>query len=249
MSGPIFLPIQRNNRQRSTTLAMLVYDAIKDAIVNGRIKPGDWLPVQRDLEDLLQVSRPPIREALSKLQAEGLLTADSGGSLRVADVFDEPILSPLINLMASNPQVRFDILEFRRLIEGAAAFYAAKRSTPQEHERLRALYQTLNYAYTEGTLQEAAEADAAFHLGIIEAAHNMAILSVMNGFYTVLQDSVLDAADTIRRNKQNWDETDRHHQELLDAIISGDAEKAQAVACEHLSFLHSRLSVVQPVLL
>jgi DNA-binding FadR family transcriptional regulator len=63
-----------------------------------------------------------------------------------------------------------------------------------------------------------------------------------------LQDSVLDAADTIRRDKQNWDETDRHHQQLLQAIIAGDAELAQELACEHLTFLHSTLSSSHPTI-
>ncbi|EWG65591.1 Pyruvate dehydrogenase complex repressor [Enterobacter sp. DC4] len=248
MSAQLFTPIQRNDRQRGATLAMLVYDEIKNAIVSGRIKPGEWLPVQRNMEALLQVSRPPIREALTKLQGEGLLTAEMGRGLKVADVFEEAIASPLSQLMVSNPQVRLDILEFRRLLEGAAAFYAAQRSTSKEHKRLRELYQRLKWAYTEGTLLDAAKADARYHLGIIEAAHNQAILSVMSGFYTILQDSVLDAADTIRRDKQNWDETDRHHRQLLETIISGDAEQAQRLACEHLTFLYSRLSIAQPVL-
>ncbi|WP_099061869.1 FadR/GntR family transcriptional regulator [Serratia sp. BW106] len=248
MSAQLFTPIQRSDRQRGATLAMLVYEALKEAIVSGRIKPGEWLPVQRELEDQLGVSRPPIREALTKLQAEGLLTGGQGNGLQVADMFEDAFASPLSNLLISNPQVRLDILEFRRLLEGAAAFYAAKRSTPQEHQHLRQLYQELAWAYTQGTLQEAARADAKFHLGIIEAAHNQAMLSVMSGFYSVLQDSVLDAADTIRRDKQNWDETDRHHQQLLQAIIDGDAERAQALACEHLTFLYSTLSASQPTI-
>ncbi|MEX1843630.1 FCD domain-containing protein [Enterobacter cloacae] len=248
MSARVFSPVQRNDRQRGATLAMLAYDAIKDAIVSGKIKPGEWLPAQRDLEVQLQISRSPIRDAISKLQAEGLLEIGSGGGVIVANVFNDAFADPLSQLAATNPQVRFDILEFRRLLEGAAAFYAAKRSTPQEHQHLQELYQQLKWAYSEGTLQEAARADAQFHLGITEAAHNQAILGVMQSFYTVLKGSVLDAADTIRRNKQHWDETDRHHQQLLQAIIDGDAEEAQNLACEHLSFLHSTLSQAQSVI-
>lgn len=245
MSAQVFTPIKR---QRGVTLAMLVYEAIKDAIVSGRIKPGEWLPAQRDLEALLQVSRPSIRESLATLQAEGFLTGGQGGGMQVADMFEDVLSSPLANLMSSSPQVRLDILEFRRLLEGAAAFYAAKRSTPQEHQHLRNLYQELARAYTQGSLQEAAQADAKFHLGIIEAAHNMAILSVASSFYSVLQDSVLDAADTIRRDKNNWNETDRHHQQLLNAIVAGDAELAREIACEHLAFLHTTLSSSHPMM-
>lgn len=245
MSAQVFTPIKR---QRGVTLATLVYEAIKDAIVSGRIKPGEWLPAQRDLETLLQVSRPSIRESLATLQAEGFLTGGQGGGMQVADMFEDVLASPLANLMSSSPQVRLDILEFRRLLEGAAAFYAAKRSTPEEHQHLRNLYQELAHAYTLGSLQEAAQADAKFHLGIIEAAHNMAILSVASSFYSVLQDSVLDAADTIRRDKNNWDETDRHHQQLLKAIVDGDAELAREIACEHLAFLHTTLSSSHPMM-
>ena len=86
---------------------MLVYEALKEAIVSGRIKPGEWLPVQRELEDQLGVSRPPIREsAVTKLQAEGLLTGGQGNGLQVADMFEDAFASPLSNLLISNPQVR-----------------------------------------------------------------------------------------------------------------------------------------------
>lgn len=238
----LFTPIQRLNQGRGVTLAALVYEKIKEAIVSGQIKPGEWLPAEREMASQLDVSRPPIREALTKLKAEGLLAEPDGGGLQVADIFDEAFSSPLASLLTAHPQVRLDVLEFRRLLEGAAAFYAAKRSTPQEHQRLETLYQELAQAYTQGSLQEAAEADARFHLGIIEAAHNQAILSVMSSFYTLLKDSVLTTADTIRRDKANWDETDRHHKQLLRAIISGNAELAKDIACEHLTFLHSTLS-------
>lgn len=247
MTTSVFSAIQRNARQRGATLATLVYDVIKDAIVSGKVKPGEWLPAQRDLEVQLQVSRSPIRDALSKLQSEGLLAPGAGGGFIVADAFEELFASPLNSLIASNPQVRFDILELRRLLEGAAAFYAAKRSTPEEHHRLQELYESLKWAYTEGTLKDAATADAKFHLAIIEAAHNQAILSVMNNFYTFLQDSVLDAADTIRRDRDNWNETDRHHRELLNAIVEGNAERAQMLAYEHLGFLHTKLSLAKPL--
>ncbi|MBW4201922.1 FCD domain-containing protein [Enterobacter cloacae subsp. cloacae] len=243
MSDSHYIPIQP---QRGKRLSQLVSEQLTDSIVTGKLKPGEWLPAERNLEKMFLVSRAPIREALNELVTKELLVKIPGEGLRVADTFTTVFTPPLVAILTSHPQARMDILELRRLLEGAAAYYAAIRSTPQEHQKLRQSYQRLAHAYVHGSLEEAARADAEYHMEIVHAAHNHALYAMMNSFFSLLQGSVLNTADTIRRNKANWDKTDEHHRALLDAILNGEAEKAREIAFDHLTFLHTTLGRDNP---
>ncbi|EWG67274.1 Pyruvate dehydrogenase complex repressor [Enterobacter sp. DC4] len=244
MLDNLFTPIIKNKDQKET-LSDLVYNEIRTAIRNDKLRPGDQLPAERQLEKLFLVSRVPIREAIKKLTTEGMLRHNPAGGAIVSDLYKEVFSQPLELLLNVDPQAKRDVLELRRLLEGEAAYYAAQRATAQEHELLTQNYYKLRDAYFNGTQQEAAAADAAFHLSIVHAAHNHALNSIMSIFYTVLESSVLNAADTIRKNEESWNATDNHHKKLLSSIIQGDAEEARRIAREHLNFIYSILTMIR----
>ena len=98
-------------------------EQIQDAILDGKLKPGDKLPSQRELVELFQTSRASLREALRVLQHKGLIEVKLGvsGGAVVKDINTEQITEDL-SLLMQHQKVSFDQLaEFREGVEGCAA--------------------------------------------------------------------------------------------------------------------------------
>ena len=102
--------------QRSKSLHEQVYQAVRVSILSGQLRPGERL-VETQLAQQLQVSRTPLREALRKLQQEGLLTAEGGGGLRVATL---------------SVQDAVELYDCRLALEGFAIAAACQQATTDQ---------------------------------------------------------------------------------------------------------------------
>jgi GntR family transcriptional repressor for pyruvate dehydrogenase complex len=96
-----FDPIQSFTRKR---LSDVVSDQIKRLISDGALMPGDRLPAERDLATQLGVSRPSLREALIRLEADGYIETSGRGGFTVVDVTAPIISKPLAELLLQNPR-------------------------------------------------------------------------------------------------------------------------------------------------
>ena len=135
-------------------------DQIQAAILDGRLKPGDKLPSQRDLVDMFQTSRASIREALRVLEQKGLIEVKLGvsGGAVIKTAGTESITADLTLLMQQQ-QVSFDHLaEFRESIEGDVAAMAGLNK--QEADRL------IEDLLAEGRLRIERFKDRTFYRGV-----------------------------------------------------------------------------------
>lgn len=142
-------------------------------ILEGSLKPGDRLSPERELAVEFGVSRPSVREAIQNLVSRGLLTTRQGGGTWVTDRLDTNFSDPWQDMVRHHPNVREDVLEFRYLLEGAAAERAAERATDLDIARLDLAFSRLEAAYAASDRAEQVAADLAFHQAIAEAAHNV----------------------------------------------------------------------------
>ena len=113
-----------------------------------------------------QVSRPSLREAIQRLEAKGLLYRRQGGGTYVRSELSSGLADPLFELLVSHPESQFDLLEFRHVLEGVAAYYAALRGTEVDFERIRAIQLQIEAAQQQGDLAGEAHAVAEFYLVI-----------------------------------------------------------------------------------
>jgi GntR family transcriptional repressor for pyruvate dehydrogenase complex len=102
----------------------------------------------------------------------------------------QPVLDPFAHLLRSNPETAFDYLEFRELLAGEAAAFAANRATDEQVARIRAAMAAMEAAHEEK--QPAAEfmADSEFHLAIYEAAGNQVMVHIMRRIIDLLRQGV-----------------------------------------------------------
>jgi GntR family transcriptional repressor for pyruvate dehydrogenase complex len=162
---------------------------IEKLIREGGLIPGQRLLAERELSARLGVSCPSLREALGKLLAMGLLTTDVQGASYVSEALGSSFRDPLIGLL-DDPVARFDYLEFRSIIEGTAACYAAERGSDIDMRNISDQFGRMQDAHARDDSDEHAKADADFHLAIYEASHNLVALHIMRSLESMLRSDV-----------------------------------------------------------
>lgn len=224
---------------KQQTLAERITAELETMIVEGIYKPGDRLPPERRLAEQLEVSRPSIRSALQKLAARGILRSRQGGGHYVTDALTRSVADPLIEMLSKHPDAEDDVLEFRYLLEGACAFYAAQRATDADKQRLEKAYQALEL-YMDSA--EESQADLNFHLAIAEASHNIVLLHSMRGVFSILKHNIANNIDGLFNDHDTSVQLLKQHRGMTDAILAGQAELARSIAEKHIVYVREALA-------
>lgn len=222
----------------TTTLAQTVVAGLKSRILDGSLPPGAKLPSEAELIEEYAVSRTVVREAVTRLRAEGLVETFQGRGSFVLTV-PEPTS---FTVEASALRTQADVLamvDFRLGIESEAAYLAALHRSEQSAEAVRAALA----AFSEASPEEAVEADFAFHRAVAAASGNR--------FYLDLMDSLGPMMIMLPRTRlpEEFSLTDtahvervrREHDNVAAAVIAGDAETARAAMRVHLGNTRRRL--------
>lgn len=229
-------------------LADRLAERVKALISERNLEAGMRLPAERQLAAEMGASRSSVREAIQKLISEGILISRRGGGTfvryEVQPWSEQRIVQPLKTLIEDDPDYRYDILEARHSIEASTAWYAAIRATPADKEKLIACFEA-TVAFKESDDPDlAAQADVRFHLAIAEASHNIVLLQTMRGFFDLLQSSVMHSRQRMYTVPAIFAGLTEQHNELLQAILAGDPERARLAARTHLGFVHRTLKTL-----
>lgn len=187
------------------------YQRIKQAIQSGEFLPGQPL-VESALAEWCEVSRTPIREALTRLDQDGLIHRTKHG-LTVRDRSPEEIL---------------DIYETRMILEVSAAEFAAERRGSHD---LLLLHRLVNKLDNVDSLDTRVETNARFHRTVWRAAHNDSLTELLDRLELYLARYPAGALSTPGR----WERTCEQHRGLVEAIDARDTEEAARIAREHLA--------------
>ena len=150
---------------------------IAELVLSGDVSPGDKLPSERDLAEMLKVSRPSVREAMVALEVSGLIEVRTGSGIYVANQnLQQP---PVVSDEGIGP---FEILEMRLLIEPEVCALAAERISDDQLQQLHDIYDEM--CRTAGT-QEMEAYDSRFHKLIAEAAENTPIARTISWLWAL----------------------------------------------------------------
>lgn len=218
---------------RPEKLADAVARHIQELILEGALPPGERLLPERDLAVKLDVSRPSLRDALDRLLDLGLLTTDANGSCYVSENIGKSIRDPLMMLF-DEPRGRFDCMEFRSVVEAAAARFAAERASQADREAIRQCFNAMEQAHKEGDVDGIAATDGDFHFAIYGAAHNVMLLQVMRSLESILRSNVYLNRRNLYEHRKDRDEQLAEHRAIYEAIMDRDGERAEAAAREHM---------------
>lgn len=195
------------------TSGLSTYERIKQAILDGTFEPGAALG-ESSLGAWCQVSRTPIREALGRLEQDGLVVRTDRG----------------MTVRRRTPEEILDIYEARIYLEGAAARGAAERRTRVDLLRIERQH-ALAMEADASDGDELARVNRDFHRTIWLASHNEAIVDLLDR----LNLHLLRYPATTLTFDGRWPQALDQHGELVEAIVARDAPRAQRVAENHFT--------------
>lgn len=202
----------------------LAYDKLHAAIREGLFAPGDRL---REIEvaERLTLSRTPVREALRRLEADGIIE-------------HRPRIGAVIRTLSQSEVV--ELYEMRIVLEGTAAEMAAKHASDAETDELDALNEAI--ANAANNPHEAAAVNQQFHRCIYLATRNRFLLESARA----LNNALMLLGPTTMADEARISTVCHQHQDIIDAIRAGDIEAAGASAEAHLqTSLRHRLMVMR----
>jgi DNA-binding GntR family transcriptional regulator len=188
------------------------YAVLHSEVVAGRFAPGRRMR-EIELSEWLGVSRTPLRQALSRLEVEGLLVMMPRTGLVVASLDEE---------------ATGELYEMREALEGTAASLAARHASPREVATLKDMVATEAKLPRDPAIR--AQHNLAFHRAIYAAAHNRFLVKSLHA----LHDSIALLGPTTFAAPGRPDKAQREHARIADAVAAGDAERAEAEARAHV---------------
>ena len=227
----VFEPIEHDS------VADEVVEQIESLIISGVLKDGRKLPAEREMAEVLKVSRPKLREALKTLEARKLLEIRHGGGSFVAPLVGKAMSPALMDLYARHPVAFFDYLEYRREQEAFAARLAAVRATDADKVLLKRIMNTLIESHREQDLEVSKKADIDFHMAIVDAANNATLAHIMSSIYELTMQGLFYNRDYLRSIDGSGDRLLEQHLTIGQAILDGKADDAAAAAIAHMDFV------------
>jgi GntR family transcriptional repressor for pyruvate dehydrogenase complex len=199
-----------------------------ERLILQKLQPGDKLPSERELAELLQVSRSSIRDAIRSLELMGLVEPRQGAGTIVRELSAESLVNPFANALKRRQELVSELLDFRKMLEPPLAARAATHASPDEISEMEEILQR-----QEGTLShgEAAIAeDAEFHYSIALASGNSIVLKVLD----ILMDLLRDTRERSLQLKGRPERSLAGHRRILAAIKRHDAETAKNAMRRHI---------------
>lgn len=204
-------------------IAEQVTDELRAAIHSGELAPGERL-VERKLAERLGVSHIPVREALTRLAEERLITREPRRGARVAELTAQDLE---------------EISSLRIVLEQFMAIRVQERWSEESAARLGAIIQAMSDA-APGDIDEVLRQDRLFHETLADLAEHRFLDEVSGQLRGRITGFIHAANSALDPTEQ--EEHVRSHQQIVDAIASGDPERAQAVIAEHVTRAVQRIT-------
>lgn len=206
-------------------LREVVFNTLRKAILKGELKPGERL-MEIALADRLGVSRTPVREAMRKLELEGLVVMIPRRGAQVANITEKDLN---------------DVLEVRIALENLSIENACARMTEEQLAQLLDAARAFEKTMAEGNLVKLAEADVAFHEVIYQASDNRRLNQVLNN----LREQIYRYRVEYLKDEETRNLLVKEHEELYEAIRARDAVLAQEISFRHIE--NQREAIVRSI--
>lgn len=192
----------------------VVFKTLRQAILRGELKPGERL-MEIQLANKLGVSRTPIREAIRKLELEGLVLMIPRKGAEVADITEKSLM---------------DVLEVRRALEELSVQLVCDRITEEEIKELIAAAEEFKKVLKSNDITEIAEADVRFHDVIYFATKNQKLIQLLNN----LREQMYRYRVEYLKNEDVHSQLIREHEEIIEHISKREKEEAARIVCKHI---------------
>lgn len=166
---------------KRTTLCDSIVDEIKSYIKKNKLSPGDKLPNQQELCDIMGVSKTPLREALRILQALNVITVENGKGIYVKKSSQFKIQT---TINVDEKKSIIEMLELRKAIENFAVKLAVERATEREVAQIENIFDKMSEKSLKGESEP--DEDKEFHRLVYRASKNKVLIDMLDNIYDIL---------------------------------------------------------------
>ncbi len=196
----------------------------------GRLVPGARLPSEREMVDLLKVSRSSYREAVRILETMGIIRVIPGRGTWVCADAERRAVRLGNPWLAMHERDVMELLELRQILEVRAVALAAERGTELDFERIEEALEDIKAAVASGRPGDMVDADTAFHLALAEASGNRVLASAVSDLYRHLEETRRAMISIPGRATRMSPE----HADMARAVCSRDPEAASRTMLQHV---------------
>jgi GntR family transcriptional repressor for pyruvate dehydrogenase complex len=220
---------------RRTKVYAEVAGQIHRLIAEGRLKPGDRLPPERELAETFAVSRTSVRDAIRVLEMRGFVEPRHGEGTVVKQIPVDAIVSPLADALVASKDLTADLFDMRKMLEPPLARAAAMRATSDD---VKAMEEILTRQAERTRAGEIAIAeDNAFHYRIATAAKNQVVLRVID----VVMDLLKESRTRSLQGRGRAEKSLEGHRRILAAIKQRDPYAAAESMRLHIEEIEQTL--------
>lgn len=209
-----------SNTVQHQQLYHIVSERLRTAILDGELKPGEWLR-QKQIAEELGVSQMPVREALKTLAAEGVVDYVPYRGARVVEFSSEDVA---------------DLYAQRSFLEGRAAKAAAQKITPKELAALHELQVQMQSGLTQDRLADHSRLNRRFHQLIYKASRRdylvRALDQIWSAFPTMMMSYFAQRGEPSLMEREAQDL--KEHRAIIAALESGDGDLAEQLMRQHI---------------
>lgn len=202
------------NMNEYLPLRDVVFNTLRQAILRGELKPGERL-MEIQLANKLGVSRTPIREAIRKLELEGLVLMIPRKGAEVAEITEKSLR---------------DVLEVRRALEELSVQLACEKITKEEIRELERVAKEFQQVVNSSDITEIAEVDVCFHDIIYTATDNQKLIQLLNN----LREQMYRYRVEYLKRDGVFPQLIAEHEAIIRHIENNEKEKATEVMCRHI---------------
>ncbi|MGN7479163.1 FadR/GntR family transcriptional regulator [Solibacillus silvestris] len=229
-----------NPKPKPKKLYEQIASIIEQSIINGEISPGEKLESVEQLAKNFEVGRSAIREALTALQARGIVEIRQGEGTYIRQVTAEDITLNIPNYATFSRQDLLQIFEVRKVLELGLIENAAKRRTVQQLQQLKEALNKMNDALIDA--QTSSDADMKFHTIIAEAADNPLLVSMLQSVSKPIARQIQHTRTILSSTNPNaLYNLHEEHTAIYNALVNGDYEQAKQAMAKHLETVESLL--------
>jgi len=204
-----------DQKKENKSLTSLIFEKIREDILNGRYLPGDKL-VEIKLADELGVSRTPVREALKQLELDGLVDNIPNRGVVVKGITPEDI---------------DDILTIRLCIEGLVGQWAAERINDSELKELQEIFDLMEFYTSKDDVEKIFELNTRFHETLYQATKSRYLEGVLKDFQLFIKQSRNNSLKSEGRINVALEE----HRAIVKALKEHDVEESRRTLVKHIS--------------
>lgn len=203
-----------------------VSEKIKELIISSKLKPGDKLPNETSLCEMLNVSRGTLRESIKILASRNIITIVRGVGTFVSDkpgITEDPLG---FGFVQDKTQLMLDLMDLRMIIEPSLVKLASKNATKSEIHRLEELESEIEKAYASNS--DSTSYDVEFHSQIASCSHNQ----VVEIIFPILTSTIPAIADITHKSLMMESTSD--HRAIIQAIKDKNSDLAEKLMEQHL---------------